>query len=217
MKTKNNAGIRTAIPDCGWAKIQQDYDAGMTQREISDKYDLPTVFLWKAFKRGDLIARSYSEASKLAYAQGKLGYDTLSDESKESQRSKLSAIINRRYDEGWMPRAGRAKKYFHPSPTAGDVWLDGTWELGVAKWMDEQKWTWRRNTTRFSYVKPSGKPGNYTPDFWVNELAGFLEVKGHETDLDRCKWSQFNEPLVVWKRAELEERSIIPKRLKKTK
>ena len=40
----------------------------------------------------------------------------------------------------------------------------------------------------------------FRPDFYVKELDGYLEVKGYETELDRCKWAQFNEGLTVWKK-----------------
>ena len=47
------------------------------------------------------------------------------------------------------------------------------------------------------------KLSHYTPDFWLEEHNVYLEVKGYETDLDRCKWSQFTAPLIVWKKAEI--------------
>ena len=49
----------------------------------------------------------------------------------------------------------------------------------------------------------AGKVSYYTPDFWIEELKGYLEVKGYETDLDRCKWKQFPEMLTIWKKEEI--------------
>jgi hypothetical protein len=89
------------------------------------------------------------------------------------------------------------------------VYLDGTWELSVAKWLDEKEYDWKRNTKRFQYTNLKGTISHYTPDFWVEELNSYVEVKGYETELDRCKWSQFKDPLVVWKRKELTEMKII--------
>ena len=54
-----------------------------------------------------------------------------------------------------------------------------------------------------------GTISHYVPDFWVEELNSYVEVKGYETALDRCKWSQFKEPLVVWKQTELKEFKIL--------
>ena len=50
----------------------------------------------------------------------------------------------------------------------------------------------------------------YTPDFWVEELNGYLEIKGYETELDRCKWKQFSETLTIWKKKELKIFGMIP-------
>jgi hypothetical protein len=80
------------------------------------------------------------------------------------------------------------------------VLLDGTWEVAVANWLDENLYTWKRNTNRFSYLNLKGNVSHYTPDFWVTEFNSYLEIKGYETSLDRCKWSQFSEPLIVWKK-----------------
>lgn len=122
------------------------------------------------------------------------------EELAEAARERIIA----RYETGWMPKAGRCRKYHHDSPIAGNVVLDGTWELQVAEWLDEQKLNWRRNTKRFPYTHLNGRLSHYTPDFWVEDWNTYLEVKGYETDLDRCKWSQFNEPLLVWKKTDIE-------------
>ena len=66
--------------------------------------------------------------------------------------------------------------------------------------MDAEKWNWKRNTERFAYINLSGKISHYTPDFYVEELGGYLEVKGYETELDRCKWKQFKNNLTIWKK-----------------
>lgn len=135
-------------------------------------------------------------------------YKNLSVEAKTSHAEKARENIVKRYESGWMPKAGRCKKYKHESPTAGIVFLDGTWELSVAKYLDEKKLNWIRNTERFAYINLKGKTSYYTPDFWIQEFNSYLEVKGYETELDRCKWSQFNKPLMVWKKKDLKEMGI---------
>lgn len=103
----------------------------------------------------------------------------------------------KRYEAGWLPKAGRCKKISYNSPIAGSVQLDGTWELTVAEFLDRQKYNWKRNTERFPYICPKGKNRHYIPDFWVEELGGFVEVKGYETELDRAKWKYFPNKLAV--------------------
>ena len=128
----------------------------------------------------------------------------MTDEQKEEHRQRASLQAYARHAAGWDNKAGRCKKYHYSSPIAGDVTLDGTWELAVAQWLDKNRKIWKRNKQRFPYIHMNGSHKNYTPDFWV-EGIGFIEVKGYETDLDRCKWSQFPEPLTVWKKSRIIE------------
>ena len=60
-----------------------------------------------------------------------------------------------------------------------------------------------RNKERFLYRHLTGRPAYYTPDFKIGDT--YLEVKGYETDLDRCKWRQFPAKLMVWKKEEIDK------------
>lgn len=132
--------------------------------------------------------------------KGHKSWDKVPAEAKARISGEQRRRILDRYENGWSPKAGRCKKIRYVSPIAGEVLLDGTWELAVAVYLDKMVWNWRRNTKRFSYINLKGKISHYTPDFWVEQLGGYLEVKGYETDLDRCKWAQFTESLTVWKK-----------------
>ena len=139
---------------------------------------------------------------KLAEASHRRG------QTKET-KEKLSAIIQKRYAEGWMPRAGRCKKIQYESPIAGLISVDGSWELSVAKYLDEQKLQWVRNIKKFEYIDDEGRVRKYTPDFYIESWGAYLEIKGYETDLDRAKWRCFPEKLIVWKKKELEELGML--------
>ena len=115
-----------------------------------------------------------------------------------------SEDMDKRYASGWTATAGRCKKIKYHSLIAGDITVDGTWELRVAKWLDNNNYTWHRNKKRFAYFnKFREKISHYTPDFYIEEWKSYLEIKGYETELDRCKWSQFKEPLIIWKKEEM--------------
>lgn len=126
-------------------------------------------------------------------------------EKEQERRSKISLAINKKYESGWLPRAGRCKKIKYYSPIAGQIIVDGTWELLVAQWLDAKKYNWYRNKKRFLYIKPNDKNGHYTPDFYINDINSYLEVKGYETELDRCKWKQFKEKLIIFKKEEIDK------------
>jgi hypothetical protein len=122
----------------------------------------------------------------------------------EETKKQMSESRKMLYASGWEPTCGRAKKYDYESPIAGKIKVDGTWELAVAKFLDSLGIEWRRNKKRFEYVNLKGSISTYQPDF-VIEGKYYIEVKGYETDLDRCKWSQFPEPLVIFRKAQIEE------------
>jgi hypothetical protein len=185
-----------------WSVIQKDYDSGMSQRDILRKYGMSSRIIYIATQNGDFKSRTRSDAAKLDAVKNP---KTHSEEFKIKQRNRIIA----RYEAGWMPKAGRCKKYKYISSIAGEVYLDGTWELAVAKWLDKKKYNWKRNTKRFQYINLKGAISHYVPDFWVEELNGYLEVKGYETQLDRCKWSQFSETLTVWKKSDLKKMKLI--------
>ena len=186
-----------------WEFIQSEYDKGMSHSQLYATYGVSPGAIRMAIKRGVFKSRNRSNAGNLHnLTKAPVKH---SDEFKETQRKRIIA----RYESGWMPKAGRCKKFKYISPTAGEVFLDGTWELVVAKWLDANHYEWKRNTKRFQYLNLDGKISFYVPDFWVEELESYLEIKGYETALDRCKWEQFTEPLLVWKRKELTELNLI--------
>jgi len=176
-----------------WENIQEQYNKGMSQRDIVKEFGISSKSIIMAVRKGILKCRNKSEAAKISHKKVQRKH---SDEFKEKQRKR----ILERYASGWMPKAGRCKKIKYISPIAGAITVDGTWELAVAKFLDRSKWNWKRNKKRFKYINLQGKISHYTPDFYVEELGGYLEVKGYETELDRCKWSQFTKKLTIWKR-----------------
>lgn len=192
MKLKNSSKIKQLRKDLG-----NDYWANGHPKGSSKGTSLKGKTYEEIFGREGAILQK----EKLSQANlGKSSYNSMSEEKKQEFKKKHRNIILKRYESGWMPKAGRCKKIRYVSPIAGEVFVDGTWELKAAMYMDKQGWNWQRNTQRFPYTNLDGKLSHYTPDFYVEELGGFLEVKGYETELDRCKWSQFKNKLTVWKK-----------------
>ena len=130
-------------------------------------------------------------------------------EDMEKKRERARKNILNRYANGLEVKCGRAKKIDYESPIAGEIKVDGNWELKVAQYLDSLEVIWRRNKKRFNYININNKNSTYCPDFFVEDWNTYIEVKGYETDLDRCKWSQFNEPLQIWKKEKLKELKIL--------
>lgn len=210
VRENNNKDRVIDLDDVIIRQLQEKYDSGLS-------WDLAVLALGKgnlpiarSIKQGKLKSRTTSESLKIAHSSGRCGESTLSYESKTRKNNAIKNHALKRHAEGWDNKAGRCKKYKYSSEVAGEVTLDGTWELETAKWLDKNKYNWKRNKTRFQYTHLNGNIRHYTPDFWVEEFGGYLEIKGYETDLDRCKWSQFPDKLIVWKKKELKENGVLP-------
>lgn len=111
---------------------------------------------------------------------------------------------------GTNPNAGRCMKYHYQSSIAGEISLDGTWELQTAIFFDCSELKWRRNTKGFKYINPETKQESiYIPDFYVYDWNTYIEVKGYISEIDKAKWKQFQEPLEIWDENKLREYGII--------
>lgn len=201
MKEKNSKKvkeIRSLKGDCYWKNGHPKGSSSGTSLKGKS---------WEEIykDRADIERNKRSESLR-----GNKIWQNLSEQQKKDHANNARERIIKRYESGWMPKAGRCKKIKYTSSVAGDVLLDGTWELSVAKWLDRQGYNWKRNTRRFQYCNLKGTISYYVPDFWVDEFNAYLEVKGYETELDRCKWRQFTENLIVWKEKELKDIGAIP-------
>lgn len=82
------------------------------------------------------------------------------------------------------------------------VLLKGTWEVLVAKWLDDNTIKWTNKVDGFDY-KWNNKIHLYFPDFYLPDLDMYIEVKGYERERDRCKWNSFPKHLKVLKLNEI--------------
>jgi len=195
MKKRNSTGVSSTRKRLGNNIWKNGHPRGMAGKEPFNKNKTYDELYGS---RAKLIKEKISNA-----LSGNSNWDNVPEETKQKISRDQRARIIARYEQGWMPKAGRCEKYSHSSPVAGNVSLDGTWELVVAQWLDLKGYNWRRNTKRFQYTNLKGAVSHYTPDFWV-EGIGYVEVKGYKTKLDECKWSQFPENLTVWFRKDVD-------------
>lgn len=80
----------------------------------------------------------------------------------------------------------------------------GKWEVEVAKWLDRNNIKFFRDEiTPFEYFW-NGNTHLYFPDFYLPDFDIYIEVKGYETERDRCKWKSVKR-LVVFKKNEIEQ------------
>jgi len=136
---------------------------------------------------------------------GKLNtWNLLTEEQKIKHREKQSLAINNRYKNGWMPKAGRCKKIQYERLDKKVVFLDGFWELLTSIYFDYMEFNWERNTTRFEYFNEiKQRKAYYTPDFYLPDTNEYIEVKGYEDELAKCKKRQFTGILKMIKLDEI--------------
>lgn len=78
----------------------------------------------------------------------------------------------------------------------------GSWEVIVAKWLDDNNILWERNTESFPYFW-EGSIHQYFPDLYLPTKDVYLEIKGYERDRDLAKWYNFPKKLVILKANEI--------------
>jgi hypothetical protein len=80
--------------------------------------------------------------------------------------------------------------------------LKGKWEFEVAKWLDSNKILWTNIIpVPFEYFW-EGSIHYYFPDFYLEDLGVYLEVKGYERERDKEKWKSV-EKLIIIKKDEI--------------
>lgn len=80
---------------------------------------------------------------------------------------------------------GRCKWYNY-----NGIWVQGTWELSIAKKLDNFQINWKKTKEleyTLKYIDDNTKEHTYNPDFYLQEYDCFLEIKGHWWGNDKRK------------------------------
>jgi len=128
----------------------------------------------------------------------------INEETEKVRKEKLSKIAKERKFGGYVKGSGRGKKQWYESKMAGRVFLDSSYEVAYAKWLDDKEIQWKKNLIKFPYEWES-QTKYYIPDFYLIDEDLYIEVKGYETDKDKAKWAAFPFKLKIMKREQLKE------------
>ena len=109
---------------------------------------------------------------------------------------------------GYRIGSTRAKGCWYQSPIAGKVYLDSSWELKYAEWLDSQGINWKRNIMKFPY-QYEDKVHYYIPDFYLLDAKQYIQIKGYKTEKDLAKWQFFPHKLTVLMKSELKMLQIL--------
>lgn len=202
---KNNGGLHAHEPYCKQNPNRIDRIVSLLAHR---KKGIPAWNKGLTAETSEKV-KQCKETYRKHFIEGKFVGSWVGKKHSEEFKQKMSEIAKKRHANGWDNQCGRAPKYKYHSDIAGDVTLDGSWELAVAKYLDKNKIDWRRKKFRFKYINLKGKEAYYNPDFYLVKEDLYIEVKGYETELDRCKWKQFPKKLKVWKKSDLVELGIL--------
>lgn len=156
-----------------WKAIQKFYDGGNTWRDIISTFGVSNEALQKAKKRGDLVLRSLSEATKLSIVK----YGPRKSMGIEA-RQRLSI------EQSTKNRGGKSKWY-----TVSGQLVQGTWERDLAIKMDTLGIVWKKLSVGkdvWPYIT-EGTLKHYTPDFYLPEFDLYLDPKGFWWGNDKQK------------------------------
>jgi predicted nuclease of restriction endonuclease-like RecB superfamily len=81
-----------------------------------------------------------------------------------------------------------SKQSLYTTVDGFDVMMDSTWEVALAKKLDELGIKWHRDENMIlEYRTVRGRKRKYIPDFYLPDYDLYVEVKGYWTDAARYK------------------------------
>lgn len=120
----------------------------------------------------------------------------------EKQKNNTSIAMKKaveKYPESYTSsNRGRTKQII-----VDGIKLQGKWEVDFYLWAKNNDLNPQRPTKSFKYEWNGIR--TYHPDFYIESLDLYIEVKGYETDRDKAKWLHFPERLCIIKKKEIED------------
>jgi DNA-binding transcriptional MerR regulator len=152
-KYKKTGLITNLLPELSLdiTLVQQLYDSGMSIKKIANHLSIPhSRFSGKIVTRNRLDALSMAENKKT-----------------EAGIQKLSQLAKERGLGGYRPHPNKGMRY-------KDIWFDSTWEVIVAKSLDESSIPWTRPKNGFIWTDTGRR---YYPDFYLTDHDIYLDPK----------------------------------------
>ena len=121
-----------------------------------------------------------------------------SDETKKKLSESMKKAVLANPESYSSKNRGRTKQII-----IDGIKLQGQWEADFYLWAKDQGLDPKRPTESFKY-NWNGERW-YHPDFYIESMDLYVEVKGYETDRDRAKWLHFPKKLRIIKEAEIKQ------------
>lgn len=180
-KEKNESNSRIATKNkksIPWNKgLTKNDDIRIKKYSESASKSLKGKIPWnKGLNRNnDLRLKKISEALK-----GK------SHKHSKETKEKLSKIRSKIIEEKGVGGFKNIKWYKIKNVLGEEFILRGTWEVKVARWLNENNFLWVRKKY-INYIDDDGICRTYCPDFYLPKIDRYIEVKGYYSQLDKDK------------------------------
>ena len=124
---------------------------------------------------------------------------------REKHRQSMHRAVKENPESYSSSNRGRTKQII-----VDGIKLQGQWEVDFYLWAKEAGLNPKRPDTAFRY-EWNGEHWYY-PDFYIESLDLYVEVKGYEIERDRAKWRDFPKKLIIIKKAEINQirRGVFP-------
>lgn len=113
-----------------------------------------------------------------------------SDERRSAHSKRMKEVVDKNPESYTSSNRGRTKQIEFDG-----FKFQGSWELLFYKWAKGQGLDPKRVLEGFGYVWNGDRM--YYPDFYIESLDLYVEVKGFKTDRDHAKWHQFPKRLLI--------------------
>jgi len=155
--------------------------------------------------------RIWTDESKKKLSKSHTG-KVLTDEHKYKIGEAQRGIKSHRY--GKPALHGKGEWYFDIK--GNKIWMRSFWEIQIATYLDTSSYTWKYEPNAFpiNYIyNDMVNNGTYCPDFYIEGIDEYWEVKGYWRDDSKEKFTAFQQqyPLInikVLEKAELEKMGI---------
>jgi len=174
------------------------WDEELHPSQIAKKYGVHKMTITNKMRTYGIPTRTKSEAR-----MGKLNPIYNVGHTKIARKKMSHAFVNGR-TIGFNTHWGNNSVY--TTPNQGEVTMRSGWEVKTADYLTSLglDWYYEKDVIDLGDV-------SYTPDFYLSELALYIEVKGRMKDIDLFKFNKAKEKIniILWDGIELLKLGII--------
>lgn len=201
----------TTCPFCGTtakslnAAAQHQIRCNLNPGKVKPKGPSNFIEYHRKIRSGELqkqFTNRFDKAIKLGLPKPEVTSETRKKISEATKKQSWSADRRSKHSEA-MKEAVKNNPESYTSSNRGrtkqiefdGIKFQGKWELTFYQWAKACGLNPKRATEGFPYVWNGSR--TYFPDFYIESMNLYIEVKGYKTERDDAKWKQFPLKLLI--------------------